>query len=53
LGNRMRLHTAVAFIAAIGGLIVFGPVGFIIGPLVFSLTITLRDILYGRMKTSA
>lgn len=50
LGNRMRLHTAIAFIAAIGGLIVFGPVGFIVGPLVFSLTITLRDILYGRVK---
>lgn len=52
VGNRMRLHTAIAFIAAIGGLIVFGPVGFIVGPMVISLMMALRDILMARAKVS-
>lgn len=52
VGNRMRLHTAIAFIAAIGGLIVFGAVGFVIGPLVISLMMTLRDIFAARAKES-
>lgn len=52
VGNRMRLHTAIAFVAAIGGLIVFGPMGFVIGPLVISLMMTLRDIFAARAKAS-
>jgi predicted PurR-regulated permease PerM len=32
------------FIAVMGGLAVFGPLGFVIGPLVFSLLFTLLDI---------
>lgn len=53
VGNRMRVHTAITFIAAIGGLLVFGPVGFVVGPMVIALTITLRDILYARVNVSA
>ncbi len=52
VGNRMRLHTAIAFIAAIGGLIVFGAVGFVIGPLVISLMMTLKDIFAARARES-
>lgn len=48
IGNRMRLHTAVTFIAAIGGLIVFGAVGFILGPLVVAVTISLKEIIQAR-----
>jgi len=50
VGNRLRLNTAVAFVAAIGGLIVFGPVGFILGPMVITLMLTLRDVLCMRLK---
>lgn len=48
VGNRMRLHTAIAFIAAIGGLIVFGAIGFVIGPLAVTLTLALKDLLRAR-----
>jgi len=48
VGNRMRLHTAIAFIAALGGVVVFGPVGFVVGPLVISLTIALGELLAAR-----
>lgn len=50
VGNRMRLHTAIAFIAAIGGLIVFGAIGFVIGPLAVTLTLTLKDFLRARVN---
>ncbi|MGE4063239.1 MAG: AI-2E family transporter [Rhodospirillaceae bacterium] len=53
VGNRMRLHTAIAFIAAIGGLIVFGPIGFVAGPLVVVLTLTVNDILSARGRPAA
>jgi predicted PurR-regulated permease PerM len=45
VGNRMKLHTAIAFIAAIGGILLFGPMGFILGPLAVTLTLALKDIL--------
>jgi predicted PurR-regulated permease PerM len=52
VGNRMKLHTAVTFIAAVGGLIVFGPVGFILGPLVVALTFALKEIVWTRLPGS-
>jgi predicted PurR-regulated permease PerM len=52
VGNRMKLHTAVTFIAAVGGLIVFGPVGFILGPLVVTTTVAFKDIIWARLPNS-
>jgi len=49
VGNRMKLHTAVTFVAAVGGLIVFGPIGFILGPLVVALTVALKEIIWARI----
>lgn len=49
IGNRMKLHTAVTFVAAVGGLIVFGPVGFILGPLVVAVTVALKEIIGARL----
>lgn len=51
VGNRMRLHTAMAFIAALGGVIVFGPIGFVVGPLAISLMIALKDVLAARAES--
>jgi predicted PurR-regulated permease PerM len=48
VGNRMKLHSAVAFMATVGGLIVFGPSGFILGPVVIAVVLAVRDILRGR-----
>jgi predicted PurR-regulated permease PerM len=38
IGNRLRLHTIPAFIAIIGGLLLFGAPGFILGPLAATTT---------------
>ena len=49
VGDRLRLHTLVVFIAIIGGIMAFGMVGIILGPLVFALTISLVNIWKKRM----
>jgi len=43
VGNRLRLHTVPAFISMIGGLILFGAPGFILGPLVVTVTMLLVE----------
>jgi len=48
VGNRLRLHTVPAFIAMLGGLLVLGAPGFILGPLVVTMTLLLIDIWRGR-----
>ena len=44
VGNRLRLHTVVSFVAVVGGVIVFGPHGLVLGPLVVSLSLTLGEM---------
>jgi len=44
VGNRLKLHTVPAFMAIVGGLIVFGPAGVILGPVTLTLTLLLLDI---------
>jgi predicted PurR-regulated permease PerM len=39
-----RIHPFAVFVAVIGGISFFGPIGFLIGPLVFSLFFALLDI---------
>lgn len=39
VGNRLRLHTIPAFIAIVGGLLLFGAPGFILGPLTATMTL--------------
>jgi predicted PurR-regulated permease PerM len=51
VGNRLKLHTVPAFISMIGGLILFGASGFILGPLVVSVTILLVEIWGSRDQT--
>ena len=53
VGNRLRFHSVVVFIAAAGGLIVFGPIGFILGPLIVAVSFTVRDILAARYRVSS
>lgn len=40
----VRVHPLAIFISVLGGLTLFGPLGFLIGPLVFSVLFTLLDI---------
>ena len=44
VGNRLRLHTLLVFIAILGGLLLFGTVGLILGPMVLALTLAIIDI---------
>lgn len=44
VGHRLRLHTVPAFISMIGGLFLFGPSGFILGPLVVTVTLLMLEI---------
>jgi len=48
-----RIHPFAVFVAVIGGISFFGPVGFLIGPLVFSLFFALLDIYIELHKKQA
>lgn len=53
VGNRLQLHTLVAFISLVGGLIVFGPSGLILGPVVVTVTLSLLEFWRSRNATAA
>ena len=44
VGRRLKIHTVLAFISLVGGLIVFGPAGLILGPVIFTVTRLLLEI---------
>jgi predicted PurR-regulated permease PerM len=44
VGNQLSLHTIPTFISLVGGVIVFGPVGLILGPIVLTVTIYLLEL---------
>jgi predicted PurR-regulated permease PerM len=48
VGNRLKMHTALAFISIVGGLITFGPAGIILGPLIVAVTISLLEFWHVR-----
>ncbi len=43
VGNRLKLHTVLAFISVVGGLMLFGPAGLILGPVVLTITTVLLE----------
>ena len=49
VGSQLKLHTVLAFISLVGGLILFGPAGLILGPLVVAITTLLLDIWRARI----
>jgi len=48
VGNRLKLHTLLAFISVVGGLLFFGPAGIILGPIALTVTTALLEIWSGR-----
>ncbi len=44
VGNRLKLHTVLAFLSLVGGLVVFGPAGLILGPVALTVTTVLLEI---------
>lgn len=53
VGKRMKLHTVLAFISVVGGLILFGPAGLILGPVVLTITTELLKIWQSRTAAEA
>ncbi len=53
VGTRLKLHTIIAFMSVVGGLILFGPAGLIIGPVVLTVTIGLLEIWSRRTTADA
>lgn len=50
VGNRLRLHTVVAFIGAVGGVVLFGASGLVLGPAAIAVASSLIDILKKRLN---
>jgi predicted PurR-regulated permease PerM len=48
VGNRLRQHTVITFLAILGGLAVFGASGIVLGPVVVSLTFFLLEVWRNR-----
>jgi len=48
MGKGMKLNPLIVLLSVLGGLSLFGPIGFLIGPLIISLLFTLVDIYFLR-----
>jgi predicted PurR-regulated permease PerM len=44
VGSRLKMHTVLAFVSVVGGLMVFGPSGLILGPVALTITTELLAI---------
>ena len=51
VGQRVKMHTLLVFLAIIGGLKLFGILGIIYGPLVITAFLTLTDIYHSNYQT--
>lgn len=51
VGRRLKMHTLLAFVSIVGGLIVFGSAGLILGPVTFAITRLLLEI-WNRRRTA-
>jgi predicted PurR-regulated permease PerM len=50
VGRGMHLHPLAVFLAVLGGLTFFGPLGFLLGPLVMSVCLALIEIYFSLRK---
>lgn len=51
VGSRLKLHTVVAFVGAVGGILVFGAAGLVLGPAAIAVTLVLVEIVRERVRT--
>jgi len=45
IGQEMKIHPLVIFLSVLGGIVLWGPMGFLLGPVTISLLFALLDIL--------
>jgi predicted PurR-regulated permease PerM len=50
VGRGMKIHPLVVFIGVLGGVGLFGPLGFVVGPIVFALLYAVSDIYFELIK---
>ena len=48
VGSHLRAHTATILLSVLGGIALFGPIGIVLGPVLFTITTTLLDIWHRR-----
>ena len=53
VGNRLRQHTVLAFLAIVGGIALFGATGIILGPVIVSITQAVLEIWRRRTEHGA
>ncbi len=52
VGRGMKLHPLLVLLSVLGGAVLFGPIGFLLGPLVLSLFFALFNIYFSLVKKS-
>jgi len=53
VGDRLKLHPVLVFVAVVGGVMLFGPAGLVLGPLLVTVTLALLEIWSPRPGASA
>jgi predicted PurR-regulated permease PerM len=53
VNKQVQLHTLVIFVAVLGGLVVYGPTGVMLGPIVVATGVALRDVWLARLAGRA
>jgi predicted PurR-regulated permease PerM len=53
VGSHLRAHTVIILISILGGIAVFGPIGIVLGPVLFTIAATLLDIWRARTNPPA
>jgi predicted PurR-regulated permease PerM len=48
VGSHLRAHTATILLSVLGGIALFGPIGIVLGPVLFTVAATLLDIWHTR-----
>ena len=48
VGTTLRLHTLLIFFAVLGGVVAFGPSGFVLGPVVVAVVVAVFEIQQSR-----
>jgi len=52
VGSHLRAHTVTILLSVLGGIALFGPIGIVLGPVLFTIASTLLDIWHSRINDS-
>jgi predicted PurR-regulated permease PerM len=53
VGSHLRAHTVTILLSVLGGIALFGPIGIVLGPVLFTIADTLVDIWHSRANQSS